>query len=146
MTTLERPTRTRGKLAAAVLALATFALVTAARADDEKKAPKLVKAVDAKDHIDETCTVELTVKASKDATGRQEYYLDSEEDFRDEKNFAVVIHYDHADAFKKAGVDNPAEFYRDKTIRVTGKIIRENDQVRIRVEDPANIKVVEKTD
>jgi len=53
----------------------------------------------------------------------------------------VVISYDHADAFKQAGIDDPADYYRSKTIRVTGKVIRENDQTRIRVEDPKQIEL-----
>jgi hypothetical protein len=103
----------------------------------------VVKAADARNHIDERCTVELTVRSSKNAAPRREYYLDSEEDFHDEKNFAVVISYDHADLFKKAGIDDAAEHYKGKSLRVTGKVIRENDQVRIRVEDPKQIKIVE---
>ena len=103
----------------------------------------MVKADDARNHIDERCTVELTVRSSKNAAPRREYYLDSEEDFHDEKNFAVVISYDHADLFKKVGIDDAAEHYKGKSLRVTGKVIRENDQVRIRVEDPKQIKIVE---
>jgi hypothetical protein len=61
----------------------------------------------------------------------------------DEKNFAVVISYDHAEKFKKAGIDNPADYYMGKKLRVTGKVIAENDQVRIRADDPAQIKIVD---
>jgi hypothetical protein len=68
---------------------------------------------------------------------------DSEEDFHDEKNLAVVISYDHADKFREAGIADPAEYYKGKTIQVTGKVIEEDDQVRIRVEDPKQIKLVE---
>jgi hypothetical protein len=127
-----------------VLSLAIVGVVgiAAVFADDEKP-PKLVAAADAKSHVDERCTVEMKVRASKDAGPRREYYLDSEEDFHDEKNFAVVISYDHADLFKQAKIDDPSDFYKGKTLRVTGKVIRENDQVRIRVEDPKQIKVVE---
>jgi hypothetical protein len=117
-------------------------LMAGASADDGKP-PAVVAAADAKNHIDAECTVEMTVRSSKNAAPRREYYLDSEEDFRDEKNFAVVISYDHADLFKKAGIDDPADYYKEKKLRVTGKVIRENDQVRIRVEDPKQIKIVE---
>jgi hypothetical protein len=110
---------------------------------DDGKPPVVVAAPDAKNHIDKECTVEMTVRSSKNAAPRREYYLDSEEDFRDDKNFAVVISYDHADLFKKAGIDDPAEYYKEKKLRVTGKVIRENAQVRIRVEDPKQIKVVD---
>jgi hypothetical protein len=102
----------------------------------------VIPATEARNHVDETCTVEMTVRSSKNAAPRREYYLDSEEDFRDEKNLALVISYDHADLFKQAGIDDPAEHYKGKTLRVTGKVIRESDQVRIRVEDPKQIKLV----
>jgi hypothetical protein len=121
--------------------LAPF-LVAGAPADDEKP-PTVVMAADARNHIDKRCTVEMTVRSSKNAAPRREYYLDSEEDFRDEKNFAVVISYEHADHFKQAGIDDPAEHYKGKKLHVTGKVIHENDQVRIRVEDPKQIKIVE---
>ena len=124
-----------------LLFLAPF-LVTGQSADDEKP-PKVVTAPDAKSHIDERCTVEMTVRSSKNAAPRREYYLDSEEDFHDEKNFAVVISYDHAELFQKAGIDDPAEHYKGKSLRVTGKVIHENDQMRIRVEEPEQIKLVD---
>jgi DNA/RNA endonuclease YhcR with UshA esterase domain len=109
----------------------------------EQAPKKVIEAKEARDHIDEMCTVEMTVRSSKNAAPRREYYLDSEEDFRDEKNLALVISYDHADVFKQAGVDDPSEHYKGKKIRVTGKVIRENDQVRIRVEDPKQIALVD---
>jgi hypothetical protein len=139
MRRIDAPTRSDWGLSLTFLAVL---LSTWASADDEKP-PKLVKAPDAQKHIDERCTVEMTVQSSKNAAPRREYYLDSEEDFHDEKNFAVVISYDHADLFKQAGIDDPSEHYRGKKLRVTGKVIRENDQVRIRVEDPKQIKIVE---
>jgi len=110
---------------------------------DDQKTPEVVSASDAKNYVGKHCTVEMTVRSSKNAVPRREYYLDSEEDFHDEKNFAVVIAYDHADSFQKAGIADAAEHYKGKKIRVTGNVVRENDQVRIRVEAPHQIRVVE---
>jgi hypothetical protein len=77
-------------------------------------------------------------------SGRGDDHVEaSEEDFRDEKNFTVVISYDHAEKFKKAGIDNPANYCMGKKLRVTGKVIAENNQVRIRADDPAQIKIVD---
>ena len=45
--------------------------------------------------------------------------------------------------FQEAGIDDPADYYKGKTIRVTGKVIKEDDEVRIRVDDPKQIKLVE---
>jgi hypothetical protein len=104
------------------LALACPLVVATARGADEAE-PKVIAAPEAGQHLDERCTVEMTIQSSKNAAPRGEYYLDSEKDFRDEKNLAVVISYDHADRFREAGIADPAEFYRDKMIRVTGKVI-----------------------
>jgi hypothetical protein len=125
-------------LAPLFLLLASF---LASRGDDTP--PRVIPAAQAKDHIDERCTVGMTVRASKNAAKRRTYFLDSEEDFRDPMNFAVLISYDDAEKFKQAGIDDPAEHYRGKTIRVTGKIIAEDDQVRIHVSAPEQIQPVE---
>jgi hypothetical protein len=124
-----------------VLPSVVLFLLAGAPPDDGKT--RVIAAPEARNHIDEHCTVEMTVRASKDAATRKEYYLDSEEDYHDEKNFAVVISYDHADLFKKAGIDDPAEYYMGKKLRVTGKVIKESDQTRIRVEKPDQIKIVD---
>jgi hypothetical protein len=112
-------------------------------ADDPKPAEKVIPAAQAREHIGKECTAVMTVKSSKNAAPRKTYFLDSEEDFHDEKNLAIVISYDHADKFREAGIVDPAEYYKGKTIQVTGKVIDEDDQVRIRVEDPKQIKLVE---
>jgi acetyl esterase/lipase len=109
----------------------------------ESKVESPLPADQAKEHIGERRTVESTIMASKDGVNHREYYLDSQSDFHDAKNFAVVISYDHADRFKAAGIDNPANYYKGKKIRVTGTIIRDDEQTRIRVESPDQIKVVE---
>ena len=127
----------------AALSLIVALAATAAARGREGDDPKVIPAAEARLHVDERCTAEMTVRSSKNAGPRREYYLDSEEDFHDEKNFAVVISYDHAEKFKKAGIDNPAEYYMGKKLRVTGKVIAENDQVRIRADDPVQIKIAD---
>src|SRR4051794_28641481 len=90
---------------AAVVALSTEP-PPASPGDDE---PRVIPAAEAKEHVGERCTVEMTVRVSKNAAKRRTYFLDSEQDFRDPKNFAVVIGYDDAEKFKRAGIDDPSE-------------------------------------
>jgi hypothetical protein len=108
--------------------------------------PDVIPADKAQEHIGEEGTFRMTVKHSNNASKRMTYYLDSEEDFHSDDNLAVVISYEHADAFKKAGIDDPTAYYRNKTIEVTGKVIEEEGQVRIRVTSPDQIKVAETDD
>jgi tRNA(Ser,Leu) C12 N-acetylase TAN1 len=54
-------------------------------------------------------TVVMTVQAAKDRLEKRvEIYLDSEEDFKSEKNFAVVINRAGAAKFKESGIADPA--------------------------------------
>jgi hypothetical protein len=123
--------------------LLVLSLTSALGATGDDAESKVLSAPQARDHVGETRTVEMTVRASKNSPSHREYYLDSEKDFHDEKNLAIVISYDDAGKFKDAGIDDPAEHYRGKTIQVTGKILHEANQTRIRVNDPKQIKLIE---
>ena len=92
----------------------------------------------------EKITVEMTVQAAKDRLeNRGEIYLDSETDFRDEKNFAVVITKAGAASLKESGIEDPAAHFKDKKIRATGTV-KEVDKVpRIEVDDAKQIRIVE---
>jgi hypothetical protein len=125
---------------AALLVLSAAGWVTGQPTQDAKP----LTPAEAIKRENEKVTVEMTVKASKNALQkRKEIYLDSEEDFRDAKNLAAVINEEGAAKFKDAGVDDPAAHFKGKTIRVTGTVTRVDDRPRIVVSDPKQIKVVE---
>jgi hypothetical protein len=85
----------------------------------------------------------MTVKAAKDRLEKRgEIYLDSEEDFKDEKNFAVVITKQGAASLKEAGIADPAAHYRDKKIRATGTVKKVQDVPRIEIDDAKLITLV----
>jgi glucose/arabinose dehydrogenase len=95
--------------------------------------------------VNEKVVVEMQVKASKNRLEKRgEIYLDSEEDFHDKKNLAVVIQKKGAAKFKEAGIDDPAAYFKGKTIRVTGTVILEEKRPRIVIEDPNSIKILDK--
>ena len=86
----------------------------------------------------------MTVATTKDRLEKRgEIYLDCETDFRDEKNFAVVVTRDGAAKLKEAGITDIAEHFRGKKIRATGTV-KEVDKVpRIEIDDAKQIKIVE---
>src|SRR5437764_13179545 len=87
-------------------------------AAEEKKEKPLTPAEEIK-KVGEKATVEMVVQASKNRLEKfKEIYLDSELDFKDEKNLAVVITETGAAKFKDAGIDEPATHFKGKTIRV----------------------------
>jgi DNA/RNA endonuclease YhcR with UshA esterase domain len=103
---------------------------------------KPLKPADARKKVGQKVTVEMTVKTAKDRLEKRgEIYLDAEEDFRDAKNFAVVITKSGAASLKKAGIDNPAEHFQGKKIRATGTV-KEVDKVpRIEIDDAKHIRL-----
>jgi hypothetical protein len=127
-----------------VLAFLAAAVVagSSATADDKAKDAKPIAAKEAKGHVGETVTVAFTIKHAKDGTHEESYFLDSEADYKDPDNLAVVIAYEHAGAFKKAGIADIVAHYQDKSVKVTGKVTKEKMQTRIRVTDPKQIEVV----
>jgi hypothetical protein len=114
-------------------------------AAEDPKQEKPLSPADAIKRLNEKVIVEMLVKASKNRLeNRGEIYLDSEEDFRDPKNLGVVINRAGAAKFKAAGIDDTAEHFKDKTIRVTGIITKEDERYRLIVEDPKQIHIVGK--
>jgi hypothetical protein len=99
--------------------------------------------VEARKKVGQTITVEMTVRATKDRLEKRgEIYLDAEMDFRDEKNFAVVITKAGAAKLKDAGIDDPATHFKDKKIRATGKVKEVDNIPRIEIDEAEQIRVV----
>src|ERR1022692_1589501 len=85
--------------------------------------------------VNEEVTVQMLVKATKNRLEKRgEIYLESEEDFRDEKNLRIVVTKTGAAKFKDAGVDDPAVHFKDKMIRVKGTVIIKEERPRIEVD------------
>jgi DNA/RNA endonuclease YhcR with UshA esterase domain len=125
-----------------VLVLA-FALLGADPTDD-KKEDKPISPAEAAKRINEKCTVEMQVKSGGKSTKDKLFFLNSEQNFRDKTNFTVVIDAKATAKFKEAKIDDPAVHFIGKTIRVTGKVVLFKDKPEIKVEDPDQIKIVEK--
>jgi DNA/RNA endonuclease YhcR with UshA esterase domain len=127
--------------ARAVLVIGLFSLPSFAAEDKEKP----LAPVEARKQVGKEITVEMEVKAAKDRLEKRgEIYLDSEEDFRDEKNFAVVITKKGAESLKAAGIDQPADHYNGKTILAKGKVSEVDGVPRIEIDDAKQITIPEK--
>jgi DNA/RNA endonuclease YhcR with UshA esterase domain len=88
--------------------------------------------------------VQIEVKAAKDRLEKRgEIYLDSEPDFKDEKNFAVVITRAGAASLKAAGITSPAEHFKGKSIRARGTVKEVDGVPRIEVDKAEQITAVE---
>ena len=126
------------------LALATCLSFLTFHAVAEEQAPaRIVPAAEARQHLDEICSVEMTVRLTKEIPDKV-CYLDSEANYKDPKNVAVMIAASSREDFQKAGIDDICAYYKGKVIRVTGRVVFASEQVRIRIDDPKQIEVVKK--
>lgn len=106
--------------------------------------PKALPPVEARKKVGEKITVEMKVQAAKDRLEKRgEIYLDAETDFRDEKNFAVVITKAGAAKLKDAGIADPAAHFKDKVIRASGEVKLVQEVPRIEIDDAKQIRIVE---
>jgi len=96
---------------------------------------------DAAKKVDQKITVEFVVKSTG---GKAAVYLNSEEDFKSDKNFTVFLPAKAVEKFKAAKVDDPAAHFKGKTVRVTGTVTLFKEKPQIKVEGPDQITLVEK--
>ena len=125
-----------------VAVLFVLCLMPALAAADDKDVKPIAPAEAAK-NIDKKCTVEMEVK-STGKSGNRRVFLNSEANYRDPKNFTVMLGRDVLTKFKKAKVEDAAAHFKGKTIRVTGTVKLYNNRPEIAVDDPSQITVVEK--
>ena len=119
-----------------MIVIALFVSLPAMAADD--KAP--LTPVEARKQIGKEITVKMEVKVTKDRLEKRgEIYFDAEEDFKDEKNFAVVITKKGAASLKEAGISDPAEHFKGKTIEVKGTVKEVEGVPRIEIDDAKQI-------
>jgi hypothetical protein len=105
--------------------------------------PDAIPAEDASKHVGQEAKVVMIVRSAGRVPGI--CLLNSEEDFKDLRNFTVLISNDDLDKFKAAGIEDPTTFYKDKKIVVSGKIklYEKRKRYEIQVKEPAQIALAE---
>jgi hypothetical protein len=117
--------------------LLTITLFAAALASAQE-APKPLSPEEALKKVDQEVTVRMEIKSTGGNTAR---FLNSETDFRSEKNFAVFIPHLSLASFQKAGIADPGQHYKGKTILVTGQVVMSQGRPVLRVEESSQIKL-----
>ncbi len=106
-----------------------------------QEVPQPLTPAEAAKKLEMKVTVELLVQSTG---GRNNAYLNSHADYRDAANFTIFIPRTALPKFAAAKIEKPIDYYKGKTIQVTGTVTLYEQKPQIRVEDPAQIKVVEK--
>jgi hypothetical protein len=123
------------------LALLVAGVVPAA---EPPQKPKDIQPDEARQHVGALVRVTMPVRKTKDSEQTKRVYLDSQTDYRDPKNLAVLIEYAAKAKFAEAGIEQPHLYYKDKTIQVTDKPFVEDDLVFIKAETPEQISIIER--
>ncbi len=108
----------------------------------EEKDAKPITVADAAKMVDKKVTVELEIKSI--GKGNGVYFINSEEDFKSEKNFTIFVNADGVKKLKEAKIEDPATHFKGKTVRVSGTVKMYKEKPEIVVEDPNQIEIVEK--
>ncbi len=124
------------RLSGLSIALCLFPLFVSAAAET----PPLTPAEAAK-RANEKVVMQMEVKSTGGDNNR---YLNSEEDFKDAKNFTIFISKNDLAKFKKAGIEKPEVHFKGKLIEVTGTVVLQKEKPQIKVEEPDQIKIVTK--
>jgi DNA/RNA endonuclease YhcR with UshA esterase domain len=117
-----------------------------ATADDEAKpvAPaktaKPIGPAEAAKKVGKDVLVQMTVKSS--SLRGEICFLNSETDFKDEKNFTLFIPADAMAKFKEAKIDDPEKHFKGKLVQATGKVVMYRDRPEIKLSGPADLKIV----
>lgn len=132
----------------AVSLLFAIFLVTSGGAREEiiaaDDSPKWLTAGEARKLVDKDVHAEVTIQTAKNRLEKRgEIYLDTEPDFRDDKNLAIVITRTGAADFQTQGVEDPAEHFLNKTIRVQGKVTLGEHGPRIEITAAKQIQLRE---
>ena len=122
----------------AIMLALTF-LPSLATADDDTK-PLTPEAAAKK--VNEKCMVEMEVRST--GKGEGVFFLNSKENYKDADNFTVFINKEGVAKLKEAKIEDPAAYYKNKTIRVTGTVKLYRDRPEIIVEKADQIRVVQK--
>ena len=91
--------------------------------------------------VDKRVTLQMEVKSTG---GTLNCYLNSTANFQDAANVAVFIPEEALEKFKQARIEKPKDFYKGKMVQVAGTVTLFKERLQIRVDDPAQIKVIER--
>jgi len=87
----------------------------------------------------EEVTIQFRVLSGREIGNRDRIYLNSEKDYQNSRNFAVVL---MGEALDETWEGARLSTFLNKTIRVTGNISESNQRKEIIVNQPAQIKVI----
>ena len=92
-----------------------------------------------KGNVGDEVTLQFEVKGGRLTADKRRLFLNSEADFKDEKNFTVVMNAKSREATYK---DATGDTFKGKTVRVKGKLSKFQEKMQIEVDDEKQIEIM----
>jgi alkaline phosphatase D len=111
------------------------------KSNEEVKRPEgvLSPAEALKGKVGDEVTMQFEVKGGRVTADKRRLFLNSEADFRDEKNFTVVM---NAKSREGTWKDATGDTFKGKTVRIKGKLSKFQNQIQIEVDDEKQVELV----
>ena len=104
--------------------------------------PKVVPLEDIAQHVGEQVAVEMVVQSSRMLESGKFCFLNSKKSYTDKDNFTVSIRGAALREFAAKEIEDPAEYYLKKKIRVRGKVTLYKEKPQIVVDSPEQIVMI----
>jgi hypothetical protein len=110
----------------------------------EEQKDNVIKPEDAKNNVGKEVIVEFVVVGGRTLEDKGIGFLNSSTDPNDPDGFTAFITKTGMNKFKdEAKIDDPADHFMNKKIRVSGKIKKYKDKPEIEVKSPDQVKMIE---
>ena|SRR5205809_49095 len=103
---------------------------------------KVVPLDEAAKMVNKDVTIEFVVRATGKSKAGDKVFLNSEADFKSEKNFTVLLTKPALAELKADRIDDPAAYFKGKRVQVYGTVKLYKDRPEIAVEKAGQIKEV----
>jgi len=102
--------------------------------------PKVIRPADAAKKVNEEVTLQMEVKSA--VLRAKDCFLNSEKDFKDAENVTIFIDKEALAKFNGARIEDPAAYFKGKTVQVKGTVTLYRDRPEMKATGPDAIKVV----
>lgn len=115
----------------------TLLLALSAAGQDEKVLPL----EQAAKMVNKDVLIEFVVGSTGKSKAGDKVFLNSEADFKSEKNFTVMLTKPALDEMKKDKIDDPAGYFKGKKVQVYGTVKLFKDKPEIAVEKAGQVTI-----
>jgi DNA/RNA endonuclease YhcR with UshA esterase domain len=99
----------------------------------------IVSLEEAAKRVNKDVTIEFVVKATGKSKAGDKVFLNSEADFKSEKNFTVLLTKAALTEMKKDSIDDAAAYFKGKKVQVYGTVKLYKDRPEIAIEKAGQI-------